>query len=194
MKKYILSISFCYHDSSITIADNKKILLHLEYERICRKKHARFKNTDEVEKLILQALQSLKISIDDISELLITKWNNLYGSDEVTILGRKFKAKLTGHHNNHIGTSYPSNFKKCVILCSDGGSEDGYTKLYYKKGNKVWLVEDLDDMPFTGKFYGTIVQMIIEPKGRKAHTSGVGKLMGLSSYGKYNKKIQMFKI
>lgn len=189
MKKYILSISFCYHDSSITIADNKKILLHLEYERICRKKHARFKNTDEVEKLILQALQSLKISIDDISELLITKWNNLYGSDEVTILGRKFKAKLTGHHNNHIGTSYPSNFKKCVILCSDGGSEDGYTKLYYKKGNKVWLVEDLDDMPFTGKFYGTIAQMIIEPKGSKAHTSGVGKLMGLSSYGKYNEKI-----
>ena len=32
--------------------------------------------------------------------------------------------------------------------------------------------------------------MLIEPKGSKAHTSGVGKLMGLSSYGVYDTKIE----
>ena len=61
--------------------------------------------------------------------------------------------------------------------------------MYYKNGNKIWLVEDLDNEVFTGKFYGTVAQMIIEPKGSQAHMSGVGKLMGLSSYGKFNRKI-----
>ena len=190
MKKgYILSISFCYHDSAITFSDNKKILLHLELERVVRKKHERFRSLKDVDDLVSYGLKELNITIDDIKEVLVTKWNNLYNGDDVTILGKKFKAILTSHHENHIGTSLVVGYKKCVILCSDGGSEDGYTKLYYKDGKKIWLVDDLDNMPFTGKFYGTIAQMLIEPKASTAHQSGVGKLMGLSSFGKYNKKI-----
>lgn len=190
MDKIILSISFCYHDSSITFSTKKEVLLHIEVEKFYNKKHKRFETLEEVDEVVKFGLQSLNLSIDEVKEVLVTKWNNLYGSNEVTIVGRKFNAILTGHHNNHIGTSFPSNFKKCVILCSDGGSEDGYTKLYYKKGKKIWLVENWDEKECTGKFYGTVAQMIIEPKGSKAHTSGVGKLMGLSSYGKYDKKIE----
>ena len=188
-KSYILSISFCYHDSSITFSNKNEILLHLELERISRKKHDRFKDLKQVDNIVSLGLSELNITIDDIGKVLVTRWNNLYGDENVTILGRKFKAILTGHHENHIGTSFPSHFKKCVILCSDGGSENGYAKLYYKNGNKIWLVEDLDNEVFTGKFYGTVAQMIIEPKGSQAHMSGVGKLMGLSSYGKFNRKI-----
>lgn len=188
-KKYILSISFCYHDSAITFSNQKEILLHLELERISRKKHDRFRNLKEVDSLVKIGLDHLNISIEDIGEVYVTKWNNLYKGNDAIILGKKFKTVLTGHHQNHIGTALPSGFKKCVILCSDGGSEDGYTKLYYKNGNKIWLVENLDEEAFTGKFYGTVAQMLIEPKGSKAHTSGVGKLMGLSSYGNYNSEI-----
>ena len=188
-KKYILSISFCYHDSAITFSDEKKILLHLELERVTRKKHDRFRNVKEVDDLVKVGLETLHIKIDDVKEVFITKWNNLYEGNEVKILGKEFHAILTSHHQNHIGTSFPANFKKCVILCSDGGSEDGYTKLYYKEGRKIWLVANLDEEVFTGKFYGTIAQMIIEPKGSLAHTSGVGKLMGLSSFGKENKEV-----
>ena len=188
-KKYILSISFCYHDSSITFSDDKSILLHLEWERISRKKHDRFRNLSEVDFLVKIGLENLNISINDITKVYVTKWNNLYRGNDIVILGRRFKAILTSHHQNHIGTCFPSGFNRCVILCSDGGSEDGYTKLYYKNGKKIWLVENLDEAPFTGKFYGTIAQMLIDPKGSQAHTSGVGKLMGLSSYGKYNSKI-----
>lgn len=187
MKK-ILSISFCYHDSAITLSNGKEILLHLEAERYYKEKHKRFKNLEEVDRLVQVGLDELNWNINDVTDVLVTKWNNLYGSNEVTILNKKFVAKLTGHHDNHIGTSFPSEFKKCVILCSDGGSEDGYTKVYYKDGKKIKLVENWDDLECTGKFYGTIAQMLIEPKGSKAHTSGVGKLMGLSSYGKYSKK------
>ena len=188
MKK-ILSISFCYHDSAITIADERKILIHIEYERFVNKKHERFRSIEDVDRTVKYALKQINLTIDDINEVLITSWNNLYKNNKVIILGKEFNAQLTSHHHNHIGTAFPSNFKKCVILCSDGGSEDGYTKLYYKNGKKVWLVDNLDEALFTGKFYGTIAQMLIEPKCSKAHSSGVVKLMGLSSYGKYNKKI-----
>jgi len=190
MEKIILSISFCYHDSAITFANEKEILLHLEAERFFRKKHIRFKSLAEVDELVKYGLEQLNLDIEDVSEVLVTKWNNLYNGDDVTILGKKFKAILTGHHDNHIGTSFPSNFEKCVILCSDGGSEDGVIKLYYKDGSKVWFVEDLENKPFTGKFYGTIAQMIIEPKCSAAHQSGVGKLMGLSSYGEYDNNLE----
>lgn len=140
MKK-ILSISFCYHDSAITFSNSKKVLLHLEAERYFRIKHKRFKTLEEVDELVQVGLNELNWKIDEIDEVFVTKWNNLYKSDNVTILGKTFKAILTGHHENHIGTSFPSKFKRCVILCSDGGSEDGYTKLYYKKGKKIWLVD-----------------------------------------------------
>ncbi len=189
MKK-ILSISFCYHDSAITFSDGKKILLHLEAERYFRIKHKRFKNLKEVDELVQIGLAELNWKIEEIDTVLLTRWNNLYESDNIVILGKKFKAILTNHHENHIGTSFPSGYRKCVILCSDGGSEDGYTKLYYKDGKKIWLVEDWDNLECTGKFYGTIAQMLIEPKGSIAHTSGVGKLMGLSSYGRYSKKYE----
>lgn len=136
-KKYILSISFCYHDSSITFSDDKSILLHLEWERISRKKHDRFRNLSEVDFLVKIGLENLNISINDITKVYVTKWNNLYRGNDIVILGRRFKAILTSHHQNHIGTCFPSGFNRCVILCSDGGSEDGYTKLYYKNGKKI---------------------------------------------------------
>lgn len=189
-KKYYLSISFCYHDSSIAISSDKEILLHIEAERYFRKKHYRFHNLEEVDEIVKTGLDELNIDINDIEKVYITNWNNLYSKDEVIILNKKFNPIYTSHHANHIGTCFPSKFKKCVILCSDGGSEDGYTKLYYKNKNKIKLIENLDDKEFTGKFYGTIAQMIIEPKGSKAHTSGVGKLMGLSALGEYNKEIE----
>ena len=60
-KKYILSISFCYHDSAITFSNQKEILLHLELERISRKKHDRFRNLKEVDSLVKIGLDHLNI-------------------------------------------------------------------------------------------------------------------------------------
>ena len=114
-RKYYLSVSFCYHDSSIAISDNTKILLGVEAERFFNKKHYRFHSLEDVEKIVKYALDELNISIDDIEKLYVTKWNNLF-DDKVTILGKNFNPILTGHHENHIGTCFPSGFKKCVIL------------------------------------------------------------------------------
>lgn len=190
MNKLILSISFCYHDSAITLANEKEILIHLEAERVFRKKHKRFDNLQEVDYLVEKGLEYINKSINDVTEVLVTEWENMYPKDRAIILGKEFKYELTNHHNNHIGVILPFNLDKCVIYVSDGGSESGTTKVYYKEGNKIWLEEDLDDANFTGMFYGTMAQMLLEPDFDKAHTSAVGKLMGLSSLGKYNKDIE----
>lgn len=190
MRKLILSISFCYHDSCITLANENEILIHLEAERIFREKHKRITTIEEMDYLIQKGLEYINKNIDDITEVFVSKWENKYEKDYAVILGKRFKYKLSEHHKNHIGVVLPSNYEKCVIYVSDGGSEDGTTKIYYKDKDNIYLKDDLDDVDFTGMFYGTMAQLIIDPDFDRAHTSGVGKMMGLSSFGKYNKELE----
>lgn len=186
MKTINLSISFCFHDSSITFSNEREILIHLEYPKYRQIKNCRFKTLDEVDEFVNYGLNLLQLTIDDIKYVYVTKWNNLYEEDYGKILNKEFKFIMTSHHENHIGTILPFNLNKSVILCADGGSEDGYSKIYYKDNEKIRLVENLDDTILTGKFYGTLAQLLLEPIPSKAHTSGVGKLSNLSGYGAYN--------
>ena len=188
-EKLILSISFCFHDSCITIANEEEVLIHLEAERIFREKHKKFTNLEEVDYLVNIGLNYIGKTIDDVNEVLVTEWQNLYNGNKVCILGREFNAILSNHHENHIGVVLPEKIEKCVIFISDGGSEEGTTKVYYKDGNKIWLEEDLNDSKCTGQFYGTMAQLLLDPDFDRAHTSAVGKLMGLSSLGKYDNNI-----
>lgn len=190
MNKLILSISFCYHDSAVTISDGDSILLHLEAERVFREKHKKISTILEADYLVKTALEYVNKNIDDVEEVLVTKWENIYPPKEAIICGRKFKYELSDHHNNHIGVVLPNSTDKCVIYVSDGGSENGTTKVYFKDKEKIYLKEDLDNVNFTGMFYGTVAQLIINPDFDEAHTSGVGKLMGLSSLGNYSKKYE----
>ena len=187
--KLILSISFCFHDSCITLANEEKVLIHLEAERIFREKHKKFKNTAEVDYLVDIGLKYIGKTIDDVTEVLVTEWQNLYNGTKACILGKEFNVILTNHHENHIGVVLPKKFDKCVIFISDGGSEEGTTKVYYKEDNKIWLAEDLNNSNCTGQFYGTMSQLVLEPDFDRAHTSAVGKFMGLSSLGKYDENV-----
>ena len=167
MKNLIMSLSFCYHDSAVSIADEHEILLHLEAERLFRKKHICIETHEEVEQLVDAALKNIGATIDDVRELLITKWKNLYRKEkEINLLGKSFEPVITAHHQNHIGTMIPSGYNKAVVVCADGGSEDGTTKIYFKDENKYTLLEDLDDTPMTGKFYGSITQMALPMRER----------------------------
>lgn len=187
--KLILSISFCFHDSCITLANEEKVLVHLEAERIFREKHKKFLNTQEVDYLVDIGLKYIGKTIDDVTEVLVTEWQNLYNGNKACILGRDFETILTNHHENHIGVILPKQFEKCVIYISDGGSEEGTTKVYYKDKDKIWIAEDLNNSECTGQFYGTMAQLVLEPDFDRAHTSAVGKFMGLSSLGKYDEKV-----
>ncbi|HEX7654860.1 MAG TPA: carbamoyltransferase C-terminal domain-containing protein [Verrucomicrobiae bacterium] len=194
-RKYILSIAFCMHDSCVTIADEERVLLHLEGERFFRAKHIRVETAEKMDELVAGALDYLHLTIDDIDEVLLASFCNRYTTPQARILGRTFTPIMTGHHDNHIGTAFPSGFEDSIIVCADGGSDDGpgtpylTTRVYHKQGNKVTLLEDLDKTSMNGRFYGTAAQMIINPAFEEAHNSGVGKLMGLSSMGQFDQGI-----
>jgi len=193
--KYTLSIAFCMHDSCVTIADEKQILLHLEGERFFKTKHIRVETPEKMDELVAGALDYLHLGIDDISEVLLASFGNAYPVPETKILGRLFTPIMTGHHDNHIGTAFPSGFDDAIVVCADGGSDEGpdtpyiTTRIYLKKGNHISLLEDLDDSSMNGRFYGTAAQMIIHPNFEMAHTTCVGKLMGLSSMGRFDQEI-----
>lgn len=192
-EKLILSLYFGFHDSNIAIASEKEILLHLEAERVYRKKHMRFNTTDEMINFIRLGLDYLNIQILDITDLYIAKWNNKFELDKngmVEILGKKFKPVITSHHNNHIGTISPFNLSDALVVCADGGSEDGVSKIYLKTKSKIELIEDLSNTVMTGRFYGTLTQIIINPDSGGAHNFDAGKTMGLAAYGGHCLKLQ----
>jgi len=188
-KNYILSLYFGYHDSSVTYSSRNSILLHLEAERYFRRKHMKV-NAQQMMELIEVGLLHLGLDIDDFSTLYIARWNNKFPSRNITVLGKMFSPILTSHHENHIGCVYPSRFEKSLIVCADGGSEDGTTKFYLQDEKGIRLLADYDDEIITGKFYGTITQMIIHPHVGRAHDTYPGKTMGLAACGNYSHEFQ----
>ena len=108
-----LSISFCFHDSSIALANDSEVIFSIEAERFFKKKHMRFDSTEQVEILIEFALKKIGKSIDNVrNPILVTSWNNLYPNNEAIILGRTFNILETNHHDNHIGTALPLDLIK----------------------------------------------------------------------------------
>jgi carbamoyltransferase len=173
----------------VTFSSDKEILLHLEAERVFGKKHMPINSPEVMSTLVEIGLKYLNLSIDEIGKLYLAKWNNKFKEVDVEILGKKFNPILTSHHENHIGSSFPSGFEDSLIVCADGGSEDGTSKIYLKKGDSVELLEDLDDTPMTGKFFGTLTQMIIWPTVGRAHNTYPGKTMGLAALGVDDKEL-----
>lgn len=90
---------------------------------------------------------------------------------------------VTGHHANHIGTSMPGLSGRSLVLCADGGSEDGATSLYSVDQRGVERIAVLDRTFVTGRVYGTATQMTVQPDFITAHASDTGKMMGLAAFG-----------
>jgi len=160
----------------------------LEAEKVFRKKHLRL-TSHQMEELVLVGLKYLGKEIDDVDTILLAKWNSQFPIDNFSLLGKKFNPIITSHHNNHIGTTYPANFENSLIVCADGGSEDGTTKFYLKKGNNINFLVDLDNTILTGKFYGTITQIVVNPDFIRAHDTYPGQTMGLAALGKFSQEI-----
>lgn len=187
--KLILSIYYGEHDSCVTFANQNEVLLHLEAERYFRIKHMRL-NPSQMDKMIIVGLNFLGATAQNIDEIFLSKWGwyNDYSLDYVKIQGKNFLPSLTSHHLCHIGTILASNFDETLVICADGGSEDGTTKVYLKKPDKVLFLDDLGNTILTGRFYGTITQIVIDPNFDNAHVQCPGKLMGLAALGSYSQE------
>lgn len=188
MNRFVVSIYFGWHDSCVTFADRDKVLLHLEAERVYRRKHMCFTSAEEASDLVKVGLDYLERAPCEITEVLVSRWN---GEDKVTddtiqLCGRTFPVVHYGHHEAHIGTTLSSGFEQCLVLIADGGSEDGESSLYLKSRHRLHRLVDLSREIATGKYYGTLTQMIICPDFKKAHSAFPGKTMGLSGMGTWN--------
>jgi len=192
---YILSISVGVHDSCITISSEKEILLHLEAERVFHAKHMRC-TPKQIIHLITVGLDYLQLHIGSISELVMATDDRRTGKlkgllkgpskREAIILGKSFKPLFSDHHTSHIATCSPSGFLETLIICADGGSREGSTKFYHKTENSIIELANFSHEIITGKFYGTVTQLVVNPDIYKAHIDFPGKTMGLAGWGEFS--------
>jgi carbamoyltransferase len=181
--RLIVSIFFGDHDSNVTVASRKRILLHLEAERILGIKHASA-TAEQMDEVVFSALRHLGADEDDVDEVLVAKWCAKYDlAHPIGIGSRKFNPVITGHHLNHIGTALPSRFHHCLVLCSDGWSEDGATSMYLYDHGRLDRIAILEQTFLTGRVYATATQMTVQPDFMTATSSDTGKMMGLSAFG-----------
>lgn len=181
-----LSVSVFHgiHDSCVSFADDRSVLLHLEAERVTRRKHDAL-DAAGMERLILTGLSHLDADVDAIETLLVASLGDPLQGRSRSIGGRILDVVPTSHHQNHIGTVLPSLSGPSLIVCADGGSEDGTTRLYVRSDRgEIGLAEDLDPTPLNGRFYGTLTQLVIDPDFIKAHAHDAGKTMGLAACGR----------
>ncbi len=162
------------------------MLLHLEAERVLGIKHVAT-TAEQMDEVVWSALRYLDADEDAIDEVLIAKWSAKYDlAQPISIGRRKFTPVITGHQLNHIGTSLPSGFHHCLVLCADGWSEDGATSIYLYDHGRVDRIAVLERTFLTGRVYGTATQMTVQPNYWIADTSDTGKMLGLSAFGRHD--------
>ena len=210
-----LGISCFYHDSSVCLVKDGKVLLAVEEERFSGIKH----DSSFPDKSIHWIMNESKISFEDIDEvcfyekplikthrIVTTCLNNFQikdafkfavkGVKQFLDLKRKLRwmfsnaeIKFTSHHDSHIGYSYlTSPFKKAAVLSVDGVGEWETTVLAKAEDND-WKKLETTLFPHSlGMFYSTFTAFL----GFKPN-EGEYKVMGLAPYGNPKTFIDKFR-
>ena len=200
-----IGISCYYHDSSVCLIKDGKVILAVEEERFSGIKH----DSSFPEKSIKWIIEESKFSFEDIEEVcfyekplvkthrVVTNClKNLQivdafkfgakGIKQYFNLVKKLKwmfskaqIKFTSHHDSHIGYSYlTSPYREAAILSIDGVGEWDTTVLAYGNGN-TWETLETTKFPHSlGMLYSTFTAFL----GFKPN-EGEYKVMGLAPYG-----------
>jgi len=202
MKEY-LSCAFAYniHDSSVSFAIGKKVILVLEAERIFRKKKKGC-NQEEMQRLIHEGLKYLGKKAEDVSYWAMATLNNLYltKSDiidlqtgrprepywkKIDIMGLRRNVLIVNHHLCHAATYLLSPFEHAIITTCDGGGDHdpkigvGECFVAYR-GDQDAIERNEIAIPklIMGKTYASCAAFIYNAKPCE------GKLMALAAFGK----------
>ncbi|HEX6766303.1 MAG TPA: carbamoyltransferase C-terminal domain-containing protein, partial [Polyangiaceae bacterium] len=188
--RYFLSFAYNVHDSSVSLADEERVLLVLEAERLFGEKKKRTSH-DEMEALIGAALDHAGIGIADVEGVSVTAYENEHLPKErrderwvstcpVRVRGRAYDALVVNHHLSHaaIVHAFPDARDVAIDVC-DGGGDFGDTHFVYRlQGGHI---ERLPNAPihdaFSSRFYDIVSRYLY---GR---IMCEGKLMGLASLG-----------
>ena len=200
-----IGISCYYHDSSVCLIKDGKVILAVEEERFSGIKH----DSSFPEKSIKWIIEESRFSFEDIEEVCfyekpLVKTHRVVtnclknfqikdafkfgvkGIKQYFNLVKKLKwmfskaeIKFTSHHDSHIGYSYlTSPYREAAILSIDGVGEWDTTVLAYGNGNS-WETLETTKFPHSlGMLYSTFTAFL----GFKPN-EGEYKVMGLAPYG-----------
>lgn len=201
--RYFLAFSYNMHDSSVSIADEERVLLVLEAERYFGVKKKRCDH-GEMETLIAVALEHCGISIEDVEGAACTAYLNEHlpeaerdvewlAQGQVEIQGRKFEVPVLNHHLAHAAMvhAFPSHHSggdDVVIDVCDGGGDFGHTHFTYRRhGHRI---ERLQNRPihdaFSSRFYDVVSRYLY------GKIMCEGKLMALASLGEPRQEMMSF--
>jgi carbamoyltransferase len=200
-----IGISCHYHDSSVCLLKDGKVLLAVEEERFSGIKH----DSSFPEKSIKWIIEESGFSFEDIEEVcfyekplvkthrvVTTCLKNFQIKDAFKFgikgikqylnlvkktkwMFSKAKIKFTTHHDSHIGYSYlTSPYRESAILSIDGVGEWDTTVLAHGKGNSWETLESTRFPHSLGMLYSTFTAFL----GFKPN-EGEYKVMGLAPYG-----------
>ncbi len=206
--RYFLAFSYNMHDSSVSIADENRVLLVLEAERFYGEKKKRC-DKREMETLIDVALRHCNISIKDVEGVACTAYLNEHLPEnqrdvewliegQVEIAGRKFDVPVLNHHLAHAAMAHafvgqarqgaPFRADDIAIDVCDGGGDFGHTHFVYRCRNN--RIEALPSQPihqaFSSRFYDVVSRYLY---GRMMSE---GKLMALASLGEPRPEMMTF--
>jgi predicted NodU family carbamoyl transferase len=197
--RYFLAFSYNMHDSSVSIADEERVLLVLEAERLFGEKKKRC-DKREMETLIAVALRHCNIGIDDVEGVACTAYLNEHLPEDkrdvewiseasVEIAGRKFDVPALNHHLAHAAMvhAFPGDDEVVIDVC-DGGGDFGHTHFTYRSRNH--RIERLTNRPihdaFSSRFYDVVSRYLY------GKIMSEGKLMALASLGEPRPEMMSF--
>ncbi len=188
--RYFLAFSYNVHDSSVSIADERRVLCVLEAERYFGEKKQRCTRA-QMETLVQVALRFCGIGAEALEAVTCTAYQNEHvpealrniewlAETRVELAGRSFDAVVQNHHLAHAAMvhAFPEASDVAIDVC-DGGGDRGDTHAIYRLRNGH--IEQLENRPihatFSSRFYDIVSRHIY---GR---IMCEGKLMALASLG-----------
>lgn len=198
----ILGAAYTVHDHSVCLIEEGEVRYHYELERFNRRKHNWIDEKEENRKLVTNDFEQFaydiikkeKPDIIAISGMGYPKSNGLilpkkYHIKQIrnftprNFLSHNFDGHIyyVDHHVAHAAYSFlTSNFDEADIIAYDGGGER-FRTLFIDKDYNFKFSEKNSDPTRLGGLWG---QAATYSMGKFA----AGKLMGLSAYGKANKR------
>jgi carbamoyltransferase len=188
--RYFLAFSYNIHDSSVSIADEERVLLVLEAERFFGEKKKGC-NRAEMERLVSASLDFCGISMPDIEAVACTAYMNEHlpeslrnvkwlAEHPIDLGGRSFDALILNHHLAHAAMVHAFRPGGDVVIdVCDGGGDFGDTHCIYRYSGGT--ITQLPNRPihdaFSSRFYDVVSRYLY---GR---IMCEGKLMALASLG-----------
>jgi carbamoyltransferase len=178
------------HNANVAVSKDKELICVIELERFVNSKNIGFTSFFPIGNVQNYIIYDIQRYIE--KHFGIKEYDCVYHQDTAfesirDLRTKKFEELNTRcrHHDFHAyGTFYQSDLKEALVLSYDGGSNDGYFKIYKLKRNEPvekLLTFDID----LGSHYGHFGELMADIKPSKfGNLTYAGKIMGLQSYGK----------